>query len=188
MQWTFGSTTTNSTRCRWALPTPFASAGLSVSAMNASPSPRIPPICIFRRTTLEGRFLNAVEGTSRISRSESSGLTGSSIEESRSLPCPETNALAIRTRRKPLRVTRKNLRDYLLNLRETSMPHEVGAQFQFFVGDFGEHLALYVTENLHYLKLSICSGVLFESMPYPYLDYLCQDALGNNQIFLKTAE
>lgn len=68
------------------------------------------------------------------------------------------------------------------------MPHTIGGQFRFFVGEFGDHLVLYVTENLHYLKLSVCSGVMFESMPYPYLDYLCQDALGNNEFFLKNRE
>ncbi|MGD9728635.1 MAG: hypothetical protein AB7V39_19945 [Nitrospiraceae bacterium] len=159
-------------------------ANLYLSAYYLARAEKARMLCDLGKSLLERRRTQIEWIERRISRLDRFIDKGVAL----SLPCSETNALAIRTRRKPLRVTRKNLRDYLLDLRESSMPHEVDAQFQFFVGDFGEHLVLYVTENLHYLKLSICSGVLFESMPYPYLDYLCQDALGNNQIFLKTAE
>ena len=159
-------------------------ANLYLSAYYLARAEKARMLCDLGKSLLERKRTQIEWIGTRISRLDKFIDRGVAL----SLPCLETNALAIRTRRKPLRVTRKNLRDYLLDLRESSMPHEVGAQFQFFVGDFGEHLVLYVTENLHYLKLSTCSGVLFESMPYPHLDYLCQDALGNNQIFLKTAE
>lgn len=159
-------------------------ANLYLSAYYLARAEKARMLCDLGKSLLERKRTQIEWIDTRISRLDKFIDRGISL----SLPCLETNALAIRTRRKPLRVTQGNLRDYLLDLRESSLPHEVGAQFQFFVGDFGEHLVLYVTENLHYLKLSICSGVLFESMPYPYLDYLCQDALGNNQIFLKTAE
>jgi hypothetical protein len=103
-------------------------------------------------------------------------------------PCSVTNALTIRTRRQPLRVTPRNIRDYLCALANDSMPHQLGEQFKFFVGDYGKRVVLFTTEDLHFLKLSICSGVTHRSMPYPSLDHLCNDALGGNQEFLKMRE
>lgn len=159
-------------------------ANLYLSAYYLGRAEKARILCDLGKSLLERRRSYITDVEARIARLDKFIDRGIAL----SLPCSETNTLAIRTRRKPFRTTRNNLRDYLLDLRETSMPHELGSQFQFFAGEFGAHFVLYVTENLHFLKLPICSGVIFESMPYLYLDYLCQDALGNNEFFLKNAE
>lgn len=102
-------------------------------------------------------------------------------------PCV-TNSLTIRMRRQPMKVTKRNIRDYLGSLVADSMPHQIDKQFRFFIGDNGNRLILFTTENFHFLKFSVCSGLLHRSLPYPYLDYLCHDALGGNQAFLKMVE
>ncbi len=103
-------------------------------------------------------------------------------------PCSVTNSLAIRTRRKPFRVTKGNVRAYLSSLASDSMPHQIDKPFDFFAGDHGDRIVLYTTIDLHYLRFSIYSDLEHRSMPYPYIHYLCNDALGGNHEFLKMIE
>ncbi|MBS1723423.1 MAG: hypothetical protein JSS66_10775 [Armatimonadetes bacterium] len=102
--------------------------------------------------------------------------------------CFVTNALTIRTRRKPLKVTRRSVHEYLSLLVADSMPHQIDEQFKFFVGDYGNRVTLITEIRHHYLKLAVCCGVPHNSMPYPLIDHLCNDALGNSQVFLKNIE
>ncbi len=166
------------------IPVSLNPASLYISALFLARAEKARMLCDLGKAIVERKSSRAHELETKIANLDSWLVTGCRSGDR----CFITNALTIRTRRSPSKVTKRNIHQYLGELSNDSFPHEIDVQFKFFVGDYGPRVVLFTTQDLHYLGLSVCSGVVHRSAPYPHIDYLCQDALGSNAEFLKNVD